>query len=276
MLASIQADTRLRWAGIISVLCILVVALLGLNPVHWWVGGPLAYWIYTVLVWLAALAGAILSSLLWRSFGKGEPLRIIWALVALGLWLWLVAEIVFAVYDVTLGDDAPYPSLADAAWLLGYIPFFVAFWLRYRSLRVSPEPLPLAIILGVVLVMVVLSAVFVFTPIIADIETGSRPEGAVNVAYPVGDLVLALGALFSVLALSGGQLSRPWVFVAAGFVVVAIADLLYGYGAWNGLYLNTAREGYNLLTWASDIPYFSSYVLMAFGVFMQARLQKVM
>ena len=37
-----------------------------------------------------------------------------------------------------------YFSIADIVWVLGYVPLFTALYLRYRTLRSTPEPSRLA------------------------------------------------------------------------------------------------------------------------------------
>ncbi|NWG10830.1 hypothetical protein HXY33_03640 [Candidatus Bathyarchaeota archaeon] len=56
----------------------------------------------------------------------------IWLCFTVGLFLWFVGEAIWMGYAVILGVEIPYPSVADAFWLIGYIPLFVALYLYVR------------------------------------------------------------------------------------------------------------------------------------------------
>jgi hypothetical protein len=99
-------------------------------------------------------------------------------------------------------------------------------------------------------------------------------ERVIYTAYPIADFALTMLALFVLLVLLGGQLSHPWTFVAAGFLLLGIADLIYAAASWQGLYDTGA--GANLISALSDLPYYFSYVITTYGIYVQARLQKVL
>jgi hypothetical protein len=268
-------DRSLRQASALGVAAICVIALVHINSIYYTVGSATVLWLYDITLVFFALAGAALALLLWRSFVRGEVLKAIWGSMGLGLLLWAIGEVIWAFYELVLQQDSPYPSVADIAFTIGYIPLFSALFLRYRSLRARPTPGGRA---GAWLAFVVLAAlaiVFVIGPIVAYPDYDRPIEKFLGALYPLGDLVLALGVLLIALSLMGGALSIPWALIAAGFMVVSVSDLLFTYATWNEIYMAGPDSGVNLITALSDVPYYASYVLIAFGLYMQARLQRV-
>jgi hypothetical protein len=236
--------------------------------------GPTATtWFLDLSNVLLALIATVLMALLWRSFESGETLRVVWGLLALGMLLWTVGEALWAYYELVLEED-PYPSLADAAWVLGYIPLGIGLFLRFRSLRTVPNRIELLEIGSAFGLLVIVSVIFVIEPIVtADYDPIELFVGAL---YPIGDLVIAFVALLSVFVLSGGEFSRPWLIIAVGFLTVSVADQLFSYADWKGTYLSGADSGTNLITALVDIPYFASYVIIGLGAALQARLSRVL
>src|SRR2546425_3865672 len=68
---------------------------------------------------LASLACAWAAS---RAAGKD---RLGWALMSISAGLWAAGEVVWSYYEVGLGVQVPYPSLADAGFLSA-VPFAIA------------------------------------------------------------------------------------------------------------------------------------------------------
>jgi vacuolar-type H+-ATPase subunit I/STV1 len=214
-----------------------------------------------------------LMALLQSTFERREILWVVWGSLALGMFLWTVGEAITAYYEL-LKDEAPYPSTADVAWVVGYIPLFVGFFLRFRSLRTMPTLREFLIGAIIFALLLVLGVVFVIGPIVTATDYSSRTEQFLDVLYPVGDLALAFAALLSVIVLAGGTLSYPWITLAAGFLITSVADLIYSYATWNDLYVS-GNSGTNPATFLVDVPYFAAYVVIAFAMLMQARLREV-
>lgn len=61
-------------------------------------------------------------------------------LLAIGLTLWCIAEIIWTYYEIGLGKDNPFPSLADIFWIVGYVPilyFIFRICKLFGNLRLS-------------------------------------------------------------------------------------------------------------------------------------------
>jgi hypothetical protein len=143
-----------------------------------------------------------IGPLLWRATtartrrGSGSLLA--------GFVLWSLGETLWAYYDVQPGAEAPFPSIADLAWAVGYLPLWIALYLRYRSIEVRGGS-GVWVALVAVGSIAVLVTQFILRPIISDPEYAGF-EKFLSVLYPVGDLILLLGALMVSLAAAAGSL----------------------------------------------------------------------
>src|SRR5438445_12965522 len=81
----------------------------------------------------AAIASAACAWVASRAVGKD---RLGWALMSISAGLWAAGEVVWSYYEVGLGVQVPYPSLADAGFLSA-VPFAIAgirsFWSKPRG-----------------------------------------------------------------------------------------------------------------------------------------------
>ena len=81
--------------------------------------------LYSNVLGVVASGSAFTLSLqvIYRQKTKGLFPRL-YASLGLALALWFAAEVVWAYYEIVVGVETPFPSLADVLWLAGYIPFF--------------------------------------------------------------------------------------------------------------------------------------------------------
>jgi hypothetical protein len=265
------SDQRVRWAAIVALASVLCLSILRIPAVFNAVGYVAVLWVVDLTNIIAAAIGCVLSFLLYFSFDRSERHKAIWGFLAVGLLLWSLGEAIWAFYELVLKQELPYPSFADVVWVIGYIPLFISLWLRFRTLRRTPQTGQLVVVLGIFVVLVALAVVFVIGPIVTYPEY-EPIEKFLDTLYPIGDLTVALGALLSVLALSGGALSRSWALIAAGFLLIACSDILFSYMTWNEIYIHETPDLFSSLL---DITYYASYALMALGIYIQARIQRV-
>jgi hypothetical protein len=265
------SDQRVRWATIAMSIAALLIIVLHIPAVFAALGGVAVLWITDLANVAAAGTGCVLAFLLWAAFEPSEPHKAIWGALAVGLLLWSLGEGIWAFFEMVLQQEIPYPSVADIAWVIGYIPLFVGLWLRYRTLRMTPPTSQLVVVLAVFVALVVVAVIFVIWPIVTYPEY-EPIEKFLDSLYPVGDLVVALGALLSMLALSGGTMFRSWALLAAGLLLISGSDILFSYTTWNEIYVYDRPD---LLSAIVDVSYFAAYILIALGIYIQARIQRV-
>jgi diguanylate cyclase len=170
-------------------------------------------------MWAAACAG--------RRCASNRRLRGGWYLLAVASALYLAGDAAQTVYE--LAGNKPYPSVADALYLLFY-PVMLLGVLRFATpQRGDRQRLRLALDLATVAIGgAVLVIYVVLGPTV--VAGGQDPvQTAFSIAYPVGDMVL-LVALASVLLRQPPAASRSSLrLLAAGLFFYVIADLVYGY-----------------------------------------------
>jgi hypothetical protein len=218
----------------------------------------------------AAAAFILLASTL-RALTVLDQTKVSWLLLFIGIGLLLLGELLYAVQEVFLGLDMDelFPSIADAAWGLGYLPLLAGLLLLLIGYLKAGFPMgSFAKYLVAGLVILGLGAfliVTLFSPILAD-ETISGLAGFFYLFYPLADFVLLVPAVVLILvtaSLGRGRLARPWLFMAAGFVMLAVADIAYSLLDWQGLY----GPGH-----AIDIAWNAAYCLIGLAGHYQARL----
>jgi diguanylate cyclase (GGDEF)-like protein len=176
--------------------------------------------------------GAVLC--LWGAFAAPDRReRRAWLLIALGVSAWTFGEIYYTAVLWT-AEEIPIPSPADIGYLL-LPPFMLAGVLALLRARTRDVPGTLwADGVTAALAVAAASAAIVFQTVL-DSASGQTLEVAVNLAYPLTDLVL-LGVIVGALAGTGWQLDRTWMLLFAGVAVFWIADSLYLVGNAKGTY----------------------------------------
>ena len=184
--------------------------------------------LYNVLLAIAGAACLARAALL-------PDERLAWSLMGGGLLAWMGGEIYYSLFLSEL-ETVPIPSPADIGYLALYPASYVALVLLVRS-RVPTFSRALWLD-GVIaaLAAAALAAAVALEPIIDASVQGEVGAIVVNLAYPVGDLVL-LALVIAVSALSGWRPGRAWVLLGAGLVAMATADGAYLLQSARGTYV---------------------------------------
>jgi two-component system cell cycle response regulator len=185
--------------------------------------------------------------------------RAAWLVMGAGLLSWAAGEV---TWNVLLADDPdpPYPSVADALYLSFYPASYTALLLLARSRTDSFRSslwLDGAI---AALTVAALIATLWFQPIV-DATSGGATEVAVNLAYPVGDLLL-LALVVAVFGLNGWRPDPVWLLLGGGLALTAVADGLYLVQSANDRYV----EGTLL-----DVAWPASALLVAVAAWQRSR-----
>ena len=186
-------------------------------------------------------------------------------LISLGLVTWSIGETIWTYYNFFLSVDIPYPSWADAGFILSW-PLW-AFGVFYLSKATGAKyglrknggkiialviPLLAIIISYYLLIVVARQGVFDFS--------GSLLKTFFDLAYPIGDLVI-LTTAFWTLGLSfnflGGIYRNTILFVLLGFLINYISDFGFVYGNTVGTYYTG--------NW-SDLLYAIAMFVIAIGI----------
>lgn len=169
----------------------------------------------------------------WRT--ERQRLAASWILISAGVFAWAWGQAVWTGYEVILGEEVPFPSLADAGFLL--LPVLAGIGLLVWPVGVSEGRDRLAGLLDGALIGAGLLIISWATSLGATIEAGGENTAAavIGAAYPVGDVVLV--ALVVVLLTRAAPTNRTSLLIlSAGLVSLAIADSAFMYGTSTGSY----------------------------------------
>ncbi len=193
----------------------LATAALIRAPGHW--GGQAVDQVFGQYVYDAAAAiGAALC--LWRAATVAQD-RAVWSLISLAFVLEVAGNTVYAALYGAAGG--PVPSAADVFWVAFYLPMAAALALRVRAAGGVPGAVMLDVLIaGAALGSI--SAAFAAS----GAGGGSLAQRATALAYPVGDLVLAVLVL-QMAAANAWRLGRAASLMAGCFVVWAVTDTVY-------------------------------------------------
>ncbi len=197
----------------------------------------------------------------------------IWGLFALGILLWVAAEVIWAYYEIILGVETPYPSLADILWIPGYLLLFWGLILRYRMFNVKLDRRRIIALVLITALFLFATVYFVLMPNIVEFDAARLNESLLNLFYPLGDLVLFILSMLILFSFEKGRYAVTWMFVAIGFIVMSVSDLLFSYVSWYGYYYPDGRINFSSIM--VDVTYALSYLLLALGIYAYIILYKI-
>ncbi len=186
-----------------------------------------------------------------------------------GIFLWFIAEIIWFIYDIAI-DSFPLVSPADIFWIMGYPLMFMGLFVALKAIKRIIKKDTIIISLVIFASILAIISIYIIYPVLT-YEEYSFAEKVVTIVYPIGDLIVLLGAILITVSMIGGVIVKPWLYITWGIIMYVISDSVYSYVTWN--------EAYYILTSASqwisgfiDITYYLSYILMAVGFYEQIAL----
>lgn len=177
-----------------------------------------------------------------------------WALIGASAASWTVGEIIWSVYEVGMGVAVPFPSAADAGFLLA-IPLAIAgvFTFTFARSRFTTRGEPL--LAGAI---VALSLLFVgWASGLGLVYSGSPASPAaqlIGLAYPVGDII-TITVLVIVLRRSPRSQIGRMLLLMGGLAAISLADSTFAY--------LTAAGTYDAMGSVLDAGWVAGYLLIA-------------
>ncbi|MDD5491157.1 MAG: hypothetical protein PHV60_00555 [bacterium] len=204
--------------------------------------------ILTIVSDALPVIGAIVSiiGIAWavKSLHGFDQTKLAWIMLLIGMVLFLGAEAIYGTLEVILNVDVNevFPTLADYVWMVGYIPIFTGLVMLVYGYKKSGFSFGAKknYIVGISCFVLVTALIIykLLIPIIQDPETG-RMAKFVYLYYPIADLFIIIPAMILayVTNLFGkGMISRPWRYIAVGFLCMTTFDIIYSYLNWNDMY----------------------------------------
>ena len=216
-----------------------------------------------ILTVSASVFSAVSASLIWMMYEKTDAPRRVWSYFALGLWIWVIAEIIWSYGNLTLPNGEVPVGVPDVFWILAYYFLGQALLSQYKIL-VHPVQNELVSRVTKSLLFFGVSFVVIFSILEWFALSTSVGDTMVNAFYPAADLTLALAAIWLTRNFQGGALGRPWI----GLLIFTFSDLLYAWLQLSGAYAWSLDRG-NWVSGFSDIVYFSAYLVLGIVSFSQ-------
>ncbi|MGQ0831815.1 MAG: diguanylate cyclase domain-containing protein [Microthrixaceae bacterium] len=243
----LRSSGRAPWVAVATGLAVA-------TAVVWsgWGGPDAATAISDTVGILTALVGA---AIVLRHARTHRTHRTAWTLLAGGMLLWGLGEVIWGYFELVAGDEVPFPSIADVAYL-GAVPFVVAGLLAFA--KGSGARFHLRTVLDGCLVSA--SLLFIAWALVLGpafhVEDTDLWAYVIGIAYPATDLLLAVLAL-AVVQWGGSHDRSALRMVAAALVLMATADTAFTWMANNGTYTSSNPVSmlwplaYVLLAWAT-------------------------
>ncbi|MFH1783825.1 MAG: hypothetical protein ABH868_02855 [bacterium] len=186
---------------------------------------------------------AVLS--LFRAFSAFKILdltKAAWLMLLIGVFFYLLGELAYSFYEVLRKLAIPFPSIADGFRLASYVFLFAVVIYLIRGFRKAGIPigawtefLSITLLLGSIFYFL---SIDLFAPIMAS-PVFSAYKKFLYIAYPLADLTLIflILILMQFTALFGqGIFYDPWRYILAGFIAIAVGNILFAYYTWHNLY----------------------------------------
>ena len=201
------------------------------------------------ILYIFVAASAMVVTLVgarWQPAGRKLPLY----LLAVGLLMAVVGEVIYMIYEDVLLVEDPFPSLADVFFIANY-PFFAAALVLLIRRRTPGRDWGGITDAAIITTGVgVLSWIFLMKPY-ADDLTLPLGERLLSISYPLMDLLLL--AIAARLLVGPGARVPAYHFIGLSLMLYLIADTVYV-----ALELTNAYEGGHSV----DAVYLLSYVLI--------------
>jgi signal transduction histidine kinase len=178
---------------------------------------------------LGAIAAIVVGLLRYRPERKRA-----WVLFGGGLVLWTLGDAYWDAYSWFLHTEAPFPSVADVAYIGGYPLLIAATFVLARG-RTRPKLTDVLDSAVVAVGALIVTWALLVEPLLA--QSGLSVAGmAVTVATPVLDVLLLVGVVQ--LALRKGVENPALRFLVLGIVFQVVTDVAYSYLTLKGAYSN--------------------------------------
>ena len=259
---TLQIPTRV-WAG--AWIIAAALALLAINVGDHGGDAFTSLWPPWHPYWFNALSGLCLFVVLAvgtpvvRLYGQASHVGRALLLLMGGLVMWSIGDFIWfwfntcdqwiAALDCASGSEAPYPSVADVAYL-AQVPFYAAAFLTLAKLTTTTARdvarlwwIPLLLALGTAYMAVPPTDLGAFSfgrGTLLDAEASGR-ELSVSILYLVAHVTI-ISMAFILLVRSrltaGGMLYAPLLLVSASLVAFFAADMVFDYRDMQGTYFN--------------------------------------
>jgi hypothetical protein len=208
---------------------------------------------------------SICATLIFRLFLPSDAPRAVWRNFAIGFWLWTVAEFLWLLRGLSIGNvggTASSLTLSHLFWFAAYIFFSIAL---YRQHRIIATPRRAH---GVWVVFAIWGGV-----IAAALFTMRAMDGSFDFLsflqyfFGFADLAVGIVGLSMLIAFRGGALAWPWW----GFLGLAVSNIVYE-ALDASMMAAASTTAIFVIEMFSELIYVAAYLVLAFGFYKHYQL----
>jgi diguanylate cyclase len=220
-LADLLASRERRALHVVAALLVVTIAAATVHGLFG-IGGPGLD--APVRDWVSSLVYVLVAAIVALRALRVPEQRGPWIILAVGISLYGAGNLLWALWLEHVAEP-PIPSVSDLLWLSLYPASYIGLvWLaRTKGRHASAGVWLDGIVAG--FGVAAIGAAVVFHQVL-QAASGNAAAVVTNLAYPVGDLLLA-ALVMGVLALRGWRLDRTWALLGGGFLVLTLADSVY-------------------------------------------------
>lgn len=198
---------------------------------------PTSVWnyVYNLIYGLMFLIGGIISVMYAFDFGFNTNLGKMILFFGIGMLFDWLGNVIWVYYNLVLAVRIPYPSYADASYML-LAPCFVIggfYMIQLYQTQISKK-LVIDSIVVICLAFVIIFGFFARPDLSAEL---SLIEKFTNIYYPFSDVIFASMALI-VIRVGRGKAHPSLYIFTSGIALQTVADLLFAYRSALGVYWN--------------------------------------
>jgi len=168
--------------------------------------------------------------------GRNEGrVRLAWTFFALSALSWGIGEMIWSWNEVLQGQALPFPSIADAFYLLA-VPLTLAGIFAFTSAPTRLATRGETVLAGAIVALSLLFIGWIFGLGKVYETSASSPQALlISLAYPVGDIVTATALVVALRRARTSEVGRM-LLLLGGLACIALADSAFTYLTANGTY----------------------------------------
>ncbi|HMK33064.1 MAG TPA: hypothetical protein VK431_05515 [Nitrosopumilaceae archaeon] len=200
---------------------------------------------------------SIIISARFRSTGNHGKAWLLFFGIAIS---WFIAETTWVVYELIYNQN-PFPSSADAFYLLGY-PFLFLFSTQYLKPFKKSISKKMIISTSIIAVSVLIPNLYMT---LDNNSSESKLAITLGAIYPVADAIVLIPAMIGIVLFFRGEVNFLWTLLLIGILFEVIADTGFQYFTLD----NSYYTGHPI-----DILFIWSYIMFSFGIYSHTQIFK--
>ena len=198
-----------------------------------------------------------------RSAYYGKRVQFAWMFIALAFLCYTVGDIIWAILEIGI-HLKPFPSLADAFYLIFYPLFAIGIYYLPRFSFTGREKIKIFIDMGIIILTVgIIFWTFIIIPTLSSQQYSFA--NFISASYIIGDFILIFVLLRGIYS-KFDENFVPILFLSLGILFMIVTDSIYAIQTLQGTYLSGG-----LL----DNGWIISFIFVGLAAFLQATDEKL-